>query len=204
MDEIGDLPLSIQAKLLRVLQEKVYERLGDLKTRKANVRIIAATNIDLESAIKTGRFREDLFYRLDVVEITVPPLRERREDIAPLAETLLAFFARQNHRRILGFSDKAVEALKNYEWPGNVRELRNAVEHSVLLCKDTLVGIHHLPIKLKPLEREPAAGDPVTMEELERTHIRRVLASSKSVEEACRILGMDSVTFWRKRKKYGL
>ena len=108
LDEIGDLPLSIQAKLLRVLQEKVYERLGDLETRKANVRIIAATNIDLESAIKAGRFREDLFYRLDVVEIVIPPLRDRREDIPPIAEALLAFFARQNHRQILGFSEEAL------------------------------------------------------------------------------------------------
>jgi NtrC-family two-component system response regulator AlgB len=204
LDEIGDLPLSVQAKLLRVLQEKVYERLGDLKTRKANVRIIAATNMDLESAVKAGRFREDLFYRLDVVEVVIPPLRERREDIIPLAEALLAFFARQNHRRILGFSEKASEALNNYEWPGNVRELRNSIERSVLLCKDTRVGLQHLPLKLKPLEREPEAGDLVTMEELERTHLRRVLASSKSIEEACRILGMDSVTLWRKRKKYGL
>lgn len=204
LDEIGDLPLPIQAKLLRVLQEKAYERVGELRTRKANVRIITATNIDLETAIKTGRFREDLFYRLDVVSITIPPLRERREDIVPLAEALLAFFARQNHRRILGFSEKASETLRGYEWPGNVRELRNAVERSVLLCKDTLVGVHHLPLKLKPMGREPEVGDPVTMEELERTHIRRVLASSKSIEEACRILGMDSVTLWRKRKKYGL
>lgn len=204
LDEIGDLPLSIQAKLLRVLQDKVYERLGELKTRKANVRIVAATNMDLESAIKAGRFREDLFYRLDVVEVTIPPLRERREDIIPLAEALLAFFARQNHRRILGFSEGASEALKNYEWPGNVRELRNSIERSVLLCKDSRVGLHHLPLKLKPSERGPEAGELVTMEELERTHLRRVLASSKSIEEACRILGMDSVTLWRKRKKYGL
>lgn len=204
LDEIGDLPLSIQAKLLRVLQDKVYERLGELKTRKANVRIVAATNMDLESAIKAGRFREDLFYRLDVVEVTIPPLRERREDIISLAEALLAFFARQNHRRILGFSEGASEALKNYEWPGNVRELRNSIERSVLLCKDSRVGLHHLPLKLKPSERGPEAGELVTMEELERTHLRRVLASSKSIEEACRILGMDSVTLWRKRKKYGL
>ncbi len=111
LDEIGDLPLSIQAKLLRVLQEKVYERLGGLETRKANVRIITATNIDLEAAIKAGRFREDLFYRLDVVEIVIPPLRDRREDIPQIAEALLAFFARQNHRRILGFSEEASEAL---------------------------------------------------------------------------------------------
>jgi NtrC-family two-component system response regulator AlgB len=204
LDEIGDLPLSIQAKLLRVLQEKVYERVGDLETRKANVRILAATNVDLESAVKTGRFREDLFYRINVVEIVVPPLRDRPEDIIPLAEGLLLFFARQNHRRILGFAEEASEALMNYEWPGNVRELRNAIERAVLLCTDDRIGVHYFPLKLKPLERVPGAGDAVTMEELERTHIRRVLASSRSIEEACRILGMDSVTLWRKRKKYGL
>jgi NtrC-family two-component system response regulator AlgB len=204
LDEIGDLPLSIQAKLLRVLQEKVYERVGDLETRKANVRILAATNVDLESAVKAGRFREDLFYRLDVVEIVIPPLRERREDIVSLAEGLLAFFARQNHRRILGFAKEASEAIKNYEWPGNVRELRNAIERAVLLCTDEIVGVQHFPLKLKPLDRLPGPGDLVTMEELERTHIRRVLASTRSIEEACRILGMDSVTLWRKRKKYNL
>lgn len=204
LDEIGDLPPPIQAKLLRFLQEKSYERLGELKTRKADVRIISATNVDLEAAIREGKFREDLFYRLDVVTIVVPPLRERREDIVPLCEALLAFFARQNHRRILGFSKDASEILQNYEWPGNVRELRNAVERSVLLCNESLVSVHHLPVKLKPAERGPEAGSLVTMEEMERTHIRRVLASSKSIEEACRILGMDSVTLWRKRKKYGL
>jgi NtrC-family two-component system response regulator AlgB len=204
LDEIGDLPLALQAKLLRFLQEKTYERVGELKTRKADVRIISATNVDLEAAIREGRFREDLFYRLDVVSIVLPPLRERREDIIPLAEALLAFFAQQNHRRILGFSREALEILQNYEWPGNVRELRNAVERSVLLCNDSLVAMHHLPLKLTPSGREPEAGGLVTMEELERTHIRRVVASSRSIEEACRILGMDSVTLWRKRKKYGL
>jgi NtrC-family two-component system response regulator AlgB len=204
LDEIGDLPLPIQAKLLRVLQEKTYERLGELKTRKANVRIVTATNIDLESAIVAGRFREDLFYRLDVVSIVVPPLRERREDIVALSEVLLAFFARQNHRKILGFSKDACRILENYEWPGNVRELRNAVERSVLLCSGPMVEVSHLPLKLKGVEREPEPGDLVTMQELERSHIRRVLASSRSIEDACRILGMDSVTLWRKRKKYGL
>lgn len=204
LDEIGDLPLTIQAKLLRVLQERVYERVGDLETRRADVRVLAATNIDLEAAISAGRFREDLFYRLNVVEIVIPPLRERREDIVPLAEALLAFFARQNHRRILGFSAEASTAIENYEWPGNVRELRNSIERAVLLCTEDKVQSHHLPLRLKPSERVPEAGDPITVEELEMTHIRRVLASSRSIEEACRVLGMDSVTLWRKRKKYGL
>jgi two-component system, NtrC family, response regulator AlgB len=204
LDEIGDLPLPIQAKLLRVLQEKVYERVGELETRKANVRIIAATNVDLEAAVKGGHFREDLFYRLDVVEVVIPPLRDRKEDILPIAENLLAFFARQNHRQVLEFSDEASEFLLNYEWPGNVRELRNAIERAVLLCKEEKIDIRHFPQKPKASERAPGAGDLMTMQELERTHIRRVLSSSKSIEDACRILGMDSVTLWRKRKKYGL
>ncbi|MFZ2446012.1 MAG: sigma-54 dependent transcriptional regulator [Syntrophobacteraceae bacterium] len=204
LDEIGDLPLSIQAKLLRVLQDKVYERVGDLETRKADVRFLAATNVDLESAIKAGRFREDLFYRLNVIEIVIPPLRERPEDIPAIAEGFLAFFARQNHRRTLGLAGEVREALVHYEWPGNVRELRNAIERAVLLCNEELLTMRCFPLKLRSTGHVPGAGDLVTLDELERAHIRRVLASSKSIDEACRILGMDSVTLWRKRKKYGM
>jgi len=204
LDEIGDLPLTIQAKLLRVLQEKVYERVGDLETRKANVRIIAATNVDLESAIEAGRFREDLFYRLNVIEIAIPPLRDRREDILPIADRFLAFFAKQNHRRTIGFTDQAGSALKNYDWPGNVRELRNAIERAVLLCNEDRIDIQYFPLKIASSERLAGAGDLISLADLEQAHIRRVLAASKSIEEACRILDMDSVTLWRKRKKYGI
>jgi len=204
LDEIGDLPLFIQAKLLRVLQDKVYERVGDLETRRADVRFLAATNVDLESAIKAGRFREDLFYRLNVIEIVIPPLRERPEDILPIAEGFLAFFARQNHRHTLGFAEEVRETLANDEWPGNVRELRNAIERAVLLCNEELLAMRCFPLKLRSAERVPGAGDLVTLDELERAHIQRVLASSRSIDEACRILGMDSVTLWRKRKKYGM
>ena len=133
LDEIGDLPLRLQPKLLRVLEDKEYERVGDLVTRKADVRIIAATSLDLEEAVKERRFREDLLYRLNVVEIVVPPLRERREDILPLAERLLVFFARQSHRRLQGLTDEARDRLRDYDWPGNVRELRNTMERAVLL-----------------------------------------------------------------------
>lgn len=204
LDEIGDLPLAIQAKLLRVLQEKVYERVGDLESRKADVRIIAATNLDLESAIRAGRFREDLFYRLNVIEITIPPMRERREDILAIAERFLAFFAKQNHRHIIAFTDEVSEALRGYEWPGNVRELRNAIERAVLLCNEDRIDIHYFPLKIASSERMAGAGDLVSLADLEQTHIRRVLAASKSIEEACRILDMDPVTLWRKRKKYGV
>ena len=204
LDEIGDLPLPLQARLLRVLQEKEYERVGEVETRKADVRIIAATSVDLAAAVKAGRFREDLFYRLNVVEIIVPPLRERQEDILPLAERLLAFFARQNHRRILGFTAAARAALQHYHWPGNIRELRNVIERAVLLSQGEIIGVENMPLHLASTPTEPKVGDLVSLEIIEEMHIRQVLAAAKSLEEAARILGMDPVTLWRRRKKYGL
>lgn len=204
LDEIGDLPLPLQAKLLRVLQEKEYERVGEVVTRKADVRIITATSVDLAAAVAAGRFREDLFYRLNVVDIVVPPLRQRREDILPLAERLLAFFARQNHRHILGFSAAAQAALQQYPWPGNVRELRNVIERAVLLSTGETIGVECLPMHLTPAPSSPQVGDLVPLETIEELHIRRVLTASKSLEEAAQVLGMDPVTLWRRRKKYGL
>jgi len=204
LDEIGDLPLPLQAKLLRVIQEKEYERVGEVETRKADVRIIAATSVDLVEAVKVGRFREDLFYRLNVVEIIIPPLRERQEDILPLAERLLAFFARQNHRGILGFTAAALAALQHYPWPGNVRELRNVLERAVLLSTGETIGVENMPLHLAPTPTEPKVGDLVSLETIDEMHIRQVLTATKSLEEAARILGMDPVTLWRRRKKYGV
>lgn len=204
LDEIGDLPLSVQAKLLRVLQEKTYERIGDLGTRRANVRVLAATNVDLEAAVKAKAFREDLLYRLNVVEIVIPPLRERREDIFPLAEHLLAFFAKQNHRSTWGFTEEARSALTNHDWPGNVRELRNAVERAVLLCTEECIGVQCLAFKPAQVSPIPSVGDLVSLEAIEEAHIRRILASTRSLEEASRVLDMDPVTLWRRRKKYGI
>jgi two-component system, NtrC family, response regulator AlgB len=203
LDEVGDLPLPLQAKMLRVLQDKEYERVGAVETRQADVRIVAATSVDLAAAVKTGRFREDLFYRLNVVEIIVPPLRERQEDIFPLAERFLAFFARQNHRTLLGFTPEAHSALQHYHWPGNVRELRNVLERAVLLSTGETIGVENMPFALAPTPTEPKIGDAVSLETIEEMHIRQVVAATKSLEEAARILGMDSVTLWRKRKKYG-
>jgi two-component system, NtrC family, response regulator AlgB len=204
LDEIGDLPLPLQAKLLRVLQEKEYERVGEVETRKADVRVITATGVDLAAAVKAGTFREDLFYRLNVVDIVVPPLRERQEDILPLAERLLAFLARQNHRRILGFTDTAQTALQNYPWPGNVRELRNVIERAVLLSRVETIGPECLPLHLTPAPPPPKVGDLVSLETIEEMHIRQVLAATKSLEDASRVLGLDPVTLWRRRKKYGI
>ncbi len=204
LDEIGDLPLSIQAKLLRVIQEKAYERVGDVETRKADVRIITATNVDLEAAVSARQFREDLFYRLNVVEIVIPPLRERREDILPIAERLLGLFIKQNHRRPMDFTEEARETLINYVWPGNLRELRNAVERAVLLCNEDSIRMQHLQLKLAPVAPPPNLGDRISLDKVEEIHIRRVLAYAKSIQEACEILGMDTVTLWRRRKKYGI
>ena len=204
LDEIGDLPANLQPKLLRFLQDKEYERVGDPATRKADVRIIAATNRDLDKAVKEGRFREDLFYRLNVIQIEIPPLRERPEDVAVLAERLLVFFGRARHHLFLGFTPEAIQALKRYHWPGNLRELRNVVERAAILCQADRVGIESLPENLLPSESGAKLGDRVSLEKIEEEHIRRVLATTKSLQEAADILGIDQATLWRRRKQYGV
>jgi len=204
MDEIGDLPLSLQPKLLRFLQDKEYERIGDHRTRRADVRIITATNRDLEKAVKEERFREDLFYRLNVIQIVLPPLRERPEDIIPMAEHFLAFFGRQKHRLFQGFTDDAQQELKSCAWPGNIRELRNVVERAAILCQTDHVGVECLPEEFTPHELVPNIGDPIGLEKIEELHIRRILASTKSLQQAAEILGVDQATLWRRRKKYGI
>ena len=153
LDEIGDLPLALQPKLLRLLQERCYERIGETQTRASNVRILAATNRDLEAELAAGRFREDLFYRLNVIEVTLPPFAQRPADILPLAEHLLRFFARQNGKAISGFAGPVREALLRYAWPGNIRELRNAVERGVILASGPLIEFGHLPSPLGSTER---------------------------------------------------
>lgn len=202
LDEIGDLPLTLQPKLLRFVQDREYERVGDPKTRQADVRVIAATNQDLDAVVKEGRFREDLFYRLNVIQIEIPPLRERPEDIKPLAEHLLLFFSQQNHRQILSFTDEALEVLQHYSWPGNVRELRNVVERAAILCRTEQIGIEYLPSALSPRSSVPRIGELIPLDKIEEEHIRRVLAVTKSLEEAARVLGIDETTLRRRRKKY--
>jgi NtrC-family two-component system response regulator AlgB len=204
LDEIGDLPLSLQPKLLRFLQDRQYERVGDYATRKADVRIIAATSVNLEKAVKEGRFRDDLLYRLNVIQIEIPPLRERPDDVVVLAERLLVFYGRNNHRSFVGFTEEALEVLKHYNWPGNVRELSNVIERIAILCRNDRVGIECLPSQVLPGELTANIGDPVTLDKIEEQHIRRVLAATKSLQEAADILGIDQATLWRRRKKYGI
>jgi NtrC-family two-component system response regulator AlgB len=205
LDEVGDLPAALQPKLLRLLQERKYERVGETQTRSADVRIIAATNRDLKADTAAGKFREDLFYRLNVIEVTLPPLRERRRDILPLAGHLLRFFSEESGKHLAGFSDEVQQAFLRYAWPGNVRELRNAVERGVILASDTIVGLADLPTQIStPVTPGVQVGGRVTLDALEAEHIRRVLAITSTMEEAANVLGVDTSTLYRKRKRYGL
>jgi NtrC-family two-component system response regulator AlgB len=204
LDEIGEISPALQAKLLRFLQEKCFERLGENRTRVADVRVVAATNRDLELAVKEGRFREDLLYRLNVVEVTVPPLRERTEDILSLARSFVAFFASQARRAPPEISAAAERMLVAWPWPGNVRELRNVIERAVILTPGQVLEPESFPERMAGhVGRIPALGGDFTVEEVEREHILRVLAHTSTQDEAARILGLDTSTLWRKRKKEG-
>jgi two-component system, NtrC family, response regulator AlgB len=205
LDEIGDLPIALQPKLLRLLQEKCYERVGETQTRTCNVRVLAATNRDLEAEIASGKFREDLFYRLNVIEVTLPPLRQRRHDLLRLAEHLLQFFVGQNGKVIEGFSPSVKEAVVRYPWPGNIRELRNAVERCVILSTGPLVELHNLPSQIaNPQPLAIASSEPSTLDRVEADHIRQVLASTATIDEAAEKLGINPSTLYRKRKRYGI
>jgi NtrC-family two-component system response regulator AlgB len=211
LDEVGDLSADAQARLLRFLNDRSYERLGEARERRADVRIIAATNRPLEEAVAAGRFREDLFFRLNVIALTLPPLRERREDVLPLAEHYLRFFRRRQNRPRLEFSPRCMAAMAAHSWPGNLRELRNAVERATILSPADVLEPEDLglPSTLAPADERargaaPALGDEVSLENIEREHIARVVARAPSFEAAARILGIDATTLQRKRKRYGL
>jgi two-component system, NtrC family, response regulator AlgB len=203
LDEIGEMPPALQAKLLRFLQDREFERVGETRTRSADVRVIAATNRDLEADVRAGRFREDLLYRLNVVELTLPPLRERPEDILPLARGFLAFFARSAKRAPLELSPATEAVLQRWTWPGNLRELRNTMERVAILWPAQRVEPEALPDRMAPLPPErPRLGGDFPLEAIEREHIERVIARAQSQEDAARILGIDPSTLWRKRKRY--
>ncbi|MFQ5877288.1 MAG: sigma-54-dependent transcriptional regulator [Acidobacteriota bacterium] len=208
LDEVGNMSANTQAKVLRAIQNQEFERLGGSRTIKIDVRIVAATNINLEAAIKEGRFREDLYYRLNVVNIVVPPLRERVEDIVPLAEHFLRHFARELRRKVTSFSPEAVRCLQEYRWPGNVRELENSVERAVLMCEGETIR----PTDLTLVDREHTlnmtprlAVDLLNLEQLERTALLEALKRSNWVQkEAARLLGISSRVMNYKVHKHGI
>jgi PAS domain S-box-containing protein len=205
LDEVGELSLDVQVKLLRVLQEQEFERLGSTRPTKVNVRVIAATNRDLEEEVARGRFRSDLFYRLNIFPIHLPPLRERKPDIPLLATHFAVGFARKMGKRVVSIDEQALARLTAYDWPGNVRELANVLERAIILCDGASVLAEHLG-ELNRGRRE--SGVFPTLEEMERQHILRALAQTGGVlagpEGAARLLGMRRSTVWSRMKKLGI
>jgi len=197
LDEIGEIAPATQVKLLRFLQSKEFERVGESTTRKVDVRVLAATNKNLEEAVSTGEFREDLYYRLNAVKLKLPPLRERVEDIPLLVQHFLKKFQSQGE-----VSPDAMNALNGYAWKGNVRELENVIERAVLLARGSLIQMHHLPEEFQMVG--PQGAHVLSLEEAERQHIIKVLRIAKDLDEAATILGIDPATLWRKRKKFDL
>src|SRR5215471_10491330 len=204
LDEIGEVSPSLQAKLLRFLETKEFERVGENKTRYANVRTLAATNRDLEDHVRKGLFREDLLYRLNVIDMRLPSLRERPEDILPLARRFLLFFAKAARRQLPEFSPAAEEALLAYSWPGNIRELRNAIERAVILWPAQVIEPEAFPAHISAHAKTESLqlGGNFSLDAIEREHITRVVARTATLEDAAAILGIDASTLWRKRKKY--
>jgi len=197
LDEVGEIPTATQVKLLRFLQSKEFERVGETATRKVDVRVIAATNSDLSSAVQAGTFREDLFYRLNAVRLKLPPLRERVEDI-PL---LIQHFLKKRGAKA-SIRPEAAKALEGYPWRGNVRELENVIERAVILARDGTIEVQHLPTEFQAIDQ--SGKHFLSLEQMEQQHIIRVLRIAKDLDEAAKILGIDPATLWRKRKKYNL
>jgi len=203
LDEIGDLPLATQAKLLRVLQEKVVERVGDHTPIPVDVRLISATNKDLTKLLAAGRFREDLYYRVNVIPIQVPPLRDRREDIPLLVEAFMARISLKTKKPVTSISREALAILMAYPWPGNVRELINVMEYALVLCPGPTIRPEHLPL----LQRQgptPATTSPLCLGDEQECLQQALAASGGNKAEAARLLGISRVTLWKRLKKYGL
>jgi NtrC-family two-component system response regulator AlgB len=223
LDEIGEISPGLQTKLLRILQDREFERVGDTRTMRVDVRIIAATNKDLEREVKEGRFREDLYFRLNVIELHMPSLRQRPEDISQLADQLLTRSFVATGRKPRPLNEGARKAIESYGWPGNIRELKNALERAAILSTGDQVTIEDLPDRVLehtsmsgygagPLGTAPGASSSLTamtpsdvsLEELEKQHIQHVLGTATTLEEAASILGINLSTLWRKRRRYGL
>ncbi len=214
LDEVGEMTQSVQAKLLRVLQEREFQRLGGTRVLKADIRVIAATNRDLLKAMERGEFREDLFYRLRVFEIALPPLRDRTDDILPLAEAFLEEIGETVGRPAAGLARDTRELLRSYAWPGNVRELRNAIERAVILADGGMVGGEHLPISLAPKEPRPALDvafsgslppGGVSLEAIERSLVQKALAQARhNKTRAARLLGLTRAQLYTRIERYKL
>jgi NtrC-family two-component system response regulator AlgB len=209
LDEIGELPVTLQAKLLRFLEDRRFERVGGTATIEVDARIVAATNRALGAEVARGAFREDLFYRLNVVHVELPPLCERLEDLPALSRHVLAMHATRYGRPEIEIEADAEAALARYRWPGNVRELINVLEHAVVVCRSDRLRVEDLPDRLhapasSPAVPEAAADGSGPLEQAERRHIERVLADSATLEEAATRLGISSTTLWRKRKRWGI
>ncbi len=215
LDEIGDIPLSVQVKLLRVLEEQMIQRVGDNRSIPINVRIITATNKDLEKMILQGEFRQDLYFRINVFPLTCPPLRHRKDDITLIIQHFISILAQKTKKNILGFTPQAMRAMVSYPWPGNIRELRNAVEYAFVLAKGKSIGTEHLPEKL--LQQNPAASnpmpsrpDPVVFAEIsckqsEKSALVEALQKSDGNQtRAAQMLGVSRVTVWKRLKKHGI
>ncbi|HTY55183.1 MAG TPA: sigma-54 dependent transcriptional regulator [Candidatus Binataceae bacterium] len=205
LDEIADLTPALQVKFLRFLQEQRFERVGGQQTIQVDTRIIAASNRNLEDEVSAGRFRADIFYRLNVISLRVPSLRQRPDDILPLAKKFLAAASARNRRPALQFSPGAIAALTSYPWPGNVRELRNAIERATVLSRGNVIDKDDLPdIIFQPPPARLLAASPTdaTLEEVEAEHIRRVVSQAATLEEAADTLGIAVATLWRKRRRY--
>lgn len=206
LDEIGDMPQNLQTKLLKVLETGEVYPLGDTKPRVVDIRLVAATNADLEQRVKEGRFREDLYYRLNVIELRIPPLRERKEDVEILAKHFLDKFAEVHKKDIKGLDRQALAALIAYPWPGNVRELSNVIERAVVLAEGDVITVDALPEKMKKGEQDKEAGPlKAYLSDYEKGLLLKMYAAhERNKEETARALGIDLATLYRKFKKYGI
>jgi transcriptional regulator with PAS, ATPase and Fis domain len=202
LDEIGEIGMRMQIDLLRVLEDRVFYRVGGTQPMEADFRVVAATNRSLEQAIRDGRFREDLYYRLNVVGLTLPPLRQRKQDIPLLAEHFLQRYVQETHRSIDRISREALDEMMLYDWPGNVRELENAIERAVVVGKARQIISADLPIGCHPPE---ASSHAITLEEVEKAHIRKILDEHQwNIARSARVMGIDRSTLYSKIKRYAL
>jgi two-component system response regulator HydG len=207
LDEIGDLPLSTQVKMLRVLEEKVIERVGDNQPVHIDVRIISGTNRTLKKLVESGVFREDLFYRINVIPIVIPPLRERRSDIPLLAESFFRRIRLKNNKSIDAISNPAMEALMNYSWPGNVRELKSALEYGFVTCNGSIIQPHHLPpdVLQNSVQTSQKEKTSLNRDEIQKCRLVDALKQTGGNQtQAARILDVSRITVWNRMKKYGI